>query len=86
MKNKNHEDIVKIHEEVIGLAQEMSKTIDSYFEKNTGDLLTNNDKFLVVSRAINVHAKKWFEHFYTQFDPTSEENKKKLAEANAISN
>lgn len=75
--------IIGIHTEVVTLAMELQEVINKYLVKgDSEELLDANDRFLVASRAINIQAKRWFQHFHDEFN--AEKSIEKLKAKRAI--
>jgi hypothetical protein len=66
-RNQN-EVLMDMHGKVLSIMKDMQKVVDEFFAKED-EALTQNEKFLIASRAINIHGKKWYENFFIQFDP-----------------
>lgn len=60
-------DVIAIHKKTIDLAIKIQEVVDEYL-RTEDELLPVNDRFLVASRAVNVQAKRWCEHFHSEFN------------------
>lgn len=61
--------VIANHGKTIELAKEIQAVVNKFLAKEDENLSVN-DRFLVASRAINVQAKLWCEHFHNEFDAT----------------
>jgi hypothetical protein len=76
MSEDEKKDLVyNIHKEVVGLADQIKGCVDAYFAKDVSHLIDHNEKFLVISRAINISAKLWYDHFAREFNPENKVEK-----------
>lgn len=53
--------------EVYDLMNQFGKVIDTYFEKES--IVHHDERFLVVSRALNAMGIDWMRHFWNEFNP-----------------
>ena len=62
------EDVYAVHKEVVYLCKKLDSVLYEYLIQKESQL-TQREKFLVVSRAVNAHATHWCRHFHSEFNP-----------------
>jgi len=61
------DSIIDTHKIMVELLKELSLVTNSFFEKEI-DSINENEKFFIISRAINLFYVSWFENMGRQFD------------------
>lgn len=68
MSDNAVEDSIRIESrrEVYEMCDKFKNVVEDYFKKES--VVPHNERFLVVSRAVNAYGVTWMQHFWREFD------------------